>query len=812
MRQEIPKDIRYAIRMLLRNRAFTAIALITLALGIGSTTAMFSVVDAVLLRPLPYHDPARLVRFFEDLSKAGYPRAYVSPPTYLDLKAQTQLFEDVAAVNETSFNRSEDGGGATQLNGVLGTHNLFSALDVKPILGRTFLPEEDRPGANRVVLLSYALWRSRFAANPGVIGQSLRLDGEPYTVIGVMPAGFSFPDKEVNPIDVWVPRAFTPQELSARRARYLTVVGRLRPGVSLGEVNARLQALADWNLRQYPNDMRGVSRFFAEPLQESNTHDVKRGLLMLLFAVGFILLIACANVANLLLSRAASRRREMALRAALGAGRRRIFQQLLTESSLLSGAGGILGLCLALSSFGLLKRLIPSDLSHTAPLHFNLPVLGFAMLISLASSFLFGLAPALQISKTDLNEALREGSRGSTGSRQRLGSVFVAGEIALSLLLLVSAGLMLKSLFKLQHVNPGFQATHVLTLDFDMAEPRYRDSDVRTRFIETVLARVRALPGVESAGVTGGLPLESRGWTEEITPEGATTRHDAPATMIYRVITPGYLETLRVPLIRGRFFDNRDRENAPPVAIINQKTAQDIWPNQNPIGKRLKLGRLDSNSPWMQVVGVTGDVKHTGLADNSRQEIYCSYLQARASLQWQRFLAVRTSGDPMGILRELRQIAAKIDRDEPLNDVMTMSEIVERETSQSQIQATLLGGLAALALIMASIGIYGVMAYMVAQRVQEMGVRMALGAQRSEVLVLVLRKGLRLTLLGVAAGAATGLAVTRWLSSLLFAVSPTDPSIICGVAALLITVALVACFIPARRAASIDPMEALRAE
>jgi putative ABC transport system permease protein len=773
---------------------------------------MFSVVDAVLLRALPYRDPQRLVMFFEDLGKVGHPRARVSPPTYLDFKAQKQIFEDVAAVNETSFNLSSESDSAKQLNGALVTYNLFCLLGVKSLLGRTFLPEEDRPGANHVVLLSHALWQSRFAANPGMIGQDLRLNAELYTVIGVMPEGFSFPNKEINLIDVWAPRAFSSQELAARRARYLTVVGRLQPSASLGEANAASQSLANRNLREYPNEMQGVNGFFAEPLQESNTHEAKRGLLMLLCAVGFILLIACANVANLLLSRAAARRREIALRAALGAGRGRILRQLLTESFLLSVAGGILGVCLALATFGLLKRLIPVNLSNTASLDFNLPMFTFTIMISLASSFLFGLAPALQISRADLNGALREGGRGSTGSRQLLGSVLVAGEIALSLMLLVGAGLLLKSLSKLRHVDPGFQATHVLTLDFGMSEPKYRDWHVRTRFQEGVLEGLRALPGVESAGFTGDLPLTSQGWTEEVTPEGASPRRDVPADMIYGVITPGYLEALRIPLIRGRFFDGRDREDAPLVAIVTQKAAQDFWPNQDPIGKRLKFGRLDSNNPWIQVVGVTGDVKHAGLSEPLRQGVYSPYLQAKASLQWQRFLAVRTSGDPMGILRELRQIAARIDREEPLNHVMTMSDLVDGETLQSQTQTTLLGGFAALALIMACVGIYGVMAYLVTERKHEIGIRVALGARPPEILALILGRGTKLTLTGVSIGVMAALLLAHLMRSLLFGVSPIDPPTFAAVAVLLTLVALAACYIPARRAMRVDPIVALRHE
>lgn len=809
---DIQKDIRFGIRTLLRNCGFTVVALLTLALGIGATAAMFSVVDAVLLRPLPYRNPQRLVTFFTDLTRTGSPRARVSPPIYLDLKAQKQIFQDVAALNETSFNLSGKGDTAQQLNGILATYNLFSVLGVHPLLGRTFLPEEDRPGANHVVLLSYALWRNRFGENPAIVGQTLRLNDEKYTVIGVMPIGFSFPEKEVNPIDVWTPRAFTAQELAARRARYLLVIGRLRPAVTLYEANADLRILAGQNARQYPNDMQGVSRFFAEPLQAADTHEAKRGLMILLFAVGFILLIACANVANLLLSRATARRREIALRAALGAGRGRIISQLLTESVLLSIAGGVLGTVLAIASFAFLKYLIPADLFYSVSLRFNLPVFVFTILICLASSFLFGLAPALQISKADLNDALREGGRGSTASRRLLGNVFVAGEIALSLMLLAGAGLLVKSLYKLQQVSPDFQASHVLTLDFDMAEPRFRDWNFRAQFQRQILERVRAIPGVQSAGLTGDLPLTSKGWNEEVTLEGSNTQNGSPSNVIYGVITPGYLEALGVPLLRGRFFDSGDGENAPPVAIVNEKAARDFWPNRNPIGKRLKLGRLDSNNPWLQVVGVTGNVKHAGLNEPARDGVYCPYLQARSTLQWQRFLVVRTTGDPLGILRELRRAVSSVDSGEPLNHVMTMKEMIQRTSAQGRVQTTLLGALAALALLMASVGIYGVMAYLVTQRTQEIGVRMALGAQRMQIVAIVLRRGLTLTSIGATVGICAACGLTRLMSSLLFDVSPTDAGVLICVTSLLVLAATLACLVPAQRAASIDPIQALGAE
>lgn len=692
--EQVGQDIRYGLRTLRTSPGFAAIAILTLTLGIGATTAIFSVVQAVLLRPLNYFEPERIVSFFEDQAGLGYPRTRVSPPTYLDLKAQTQIFQDVAAVNETGFNLAGGSDGARQLSGALVTYNLFGVLCSQPMIGTSFSPEEDRPGANQVVLLSFPLWKAEFAGNPGIVGQTIRLNDEPYTVKGVMPPGFSFPDKEPNSIDVWVPRAFTPEELTNRRAHYLIAVGRLQPGVSLSEANAAIRVVASQDARQYPNDMQGVSGFVAESLQESYVHDVKPGLSMLMTAVGFILLIACVNVANLLLSRAARRQREIILRAALGASTGRILRQLLVESALLSATGGIAGTAVAIGSFVFLKRLIPDDLLHATSLRFSLPVFGFTVLVSLASSFLFGLAPALQTAKVQLNEALREGGRGGAGTRHKLGNLFVAAEVALSLVLLVGAGLLLKSFSNLQHVDTGFRPAHVLTLDFDLAEAKYRDYAQRTRFLEAVLQGTRALPGVENAALTGGLPLTSKGGLrEEVTPEGPTVTGAPPARAVYRVISPGFFETLRVPLIRGRFFDERDREDGPLVAIVNQKAARDFWPNQDPIGRRLKFGWPDSGSPWLQVVGVTSDLKQVELSGPSRDEVYCAYLQSRDSWEWPRFLVVRTSGDPLAAEAALRQMAARIDPQEPLNHVMTMNEIVERETSQSEMQALLLGGL-----------------------------------------------------------------------------------------------------------------------
>jgi putative ABC transport system permease protein len=723
------------------------------------------------------------------------------------------LFEDVAAANETGFDLSGGGHEARQLAVARVTYNLFSILRVKPVVGSLFLPEEDRPGADHVVLLSYAAWQSDFRGDPGVVGRTIRFNDEPYVVKGVMPAGFSFPDKEPNLIDAWVPRGFTAEELTARRARYLLVIGRLRPGVSIDQVNAVLSVLERQNSGLYPSDMQGVSRYFAEPLRESYGHDVKRGLLLLMASVGVILLIACANVANLFLSRAAGRRREIALRLALGAGANRIVRQLLTESGVLSATGSLLGVGLAASSLGALRHVLPNDLSHTAPLSLNVPVFGFSILVSLACALLFGLAPALQLVKSGVNDDLRQGARGSTGSRQLLGSALVSSSIALSLMLLVCAGLLLKGLSKLQHVDPGFQASGVLPLDFGMGQPSFRDWSMRTRFVERVLDGVRALPGVRSAGLAGGVPFTARGGLrEQITPQGSSVWSEVPDTAVYRVVMPGYLETLQVPLERGRMFDSRDREDAPLVVLVNRKAAREFWPNQDPIGKRLKLGAASSEAPWRTVVGVVGDVREAGLNEPVWHEIYCPYRQSETSWQWVRFLAVRTVGDPMAALNSVRRVVAKIDADVALNHVMTLDRIVQRDISQSAAQTALLIMLAALALIMASVGIYGVMAYLVSQRTKEIGVRVALGAQRGQILGMVLQRGMILTAIGVAVGISGALALTRLIGSILYGVSPTDAFVMITAGTLLSLVALAACLIPASRATRIDPVEALRLE
>lgn len=804
------QDLRYGVRTLLRSRGFAVIALLTLTLGIGATSAIFSVVDAVLLRSLPYREPGGLVSIYEDLSKVGFPFKPASPGTYADLEKQKQVFEGVAGIDEHADNLIGSDG---QSEGVIAaevTHNLFSLLGVKPLLGRVFRADEDIPGNKHFVLLSYGLWQTRFGADPTLIGKGIRLDGETYTVVGVMPPEFSFPRKEIA---VWRPRAFSSQDLTSRGEHYLLLIGRLQPGVTVQQANAELLVSARQAVRQYPTVMAGVSRFFAEPLQESYTRDVRRGLMMLMSAVGLILLIACANVANLLLSRAAGRQREIGLRIALGANRNRIIWQLLTESALLAIAGGVLGILLAEGTFAFLKNLIPEDLSQTVSLSLNLPVLGFAILVSLGSSFLFGLVPALQTSRVDLNDALKEGGRGSTGSKhKRLGNVFVVVEVALSLMLLIGASLLLTSFSNLRKVNPGFRPDHVLTAEFYMSEPRYQDFVRRTEFFERLLERVKAMPGVESAGFTSVLPTTWKGGTVVFTPEGVSVRPDVPYNANDRVVTPGYFETMKIPLLRGRLFDRRDGQNAPLAGIVNETMARKFWPNQNVIGKRLKLGTESSDAPWIQIVGVIGDVKQMGLSEPSRQEIYIPYWQGRDNYMVPRALAIRAAGDPQKLVGELRQTVGEVDREQALSHIMTMDDILDKDITRTKIQTVLLSGLAGLALIMACVGIYGLMAYLVAQRKQEMGIRMAVGAQRKDVLELILGRGMMLTCVGVVIGVGLAMALTRLMSSLLFGVSATNPAIMAGASVLLLMIGLIACLIPAIRAASIDPLQALRVD
>ncbi|MFL6353946.1 MAG: ABC transporter permease [Bryobacteraceae bacterium] len=673
-----------------------------------------------------------------------------------------------------------------------------------------FAPEEDRPGAEDVALISYRLWKRRFGGDPKLVGQTILLNNQKYSVLGVMPPGFSFPFRNV---DIWTPIAFTSKQLANLGMHYLWVVGRLQPGVTVGKANAALLVLARQMARQYPDTNAGIRRFFAEPLQESYTHDVRRGLIVLMAAVGFILLIACANIANLLLSRATGRQREIAVRTALGADRGRIVRQLLTESALLALGGGMLGVILANWCFNFLKNLIPADLAVTVSLQLDFRVLAFAVLVSLASSFLFGLAPAMQVSKVDLNDVLKEGGRGSAGSRRRtFRNLLVIGEVALSLMLLVGSGLLLESFSNLRGLDPGFRSDHVLTMRLVVPDTKYKDFAKRTEFFQRVLERVKALPGVKAAGFTSALPLTWPGGTDGFTPEGMPLKRDVTYDANNRVVTPGYFEAMRIPMRRGRLFNDSDGKDAPLVAVINETMARKFWPNQDPIGKRFKYAQPDEKAPWVRIVGIASDVRQMSLSEPARQEMYFPYWQAKDNWMVPRDLVIRTAGDPQSLAGAARQAIWSIVRDQPVSNVMTLDDLLDEEVAQRRVQAMLLGALAILALILACVGIYGVLSYLVTQRTQEIGVRVALGADAAHVFRTVAGQGMGLAAIGIFTGLMASLLLSRLLMSLLFGVNPTDPVTYLGSVVVFTTVALFACYIPARRAAKVDPMVALRYE
>ncbi len=808
------QDVRYGLRLLARSPGFTAIALLTLMLGIGATAAMFSVVDAVLLRALPYRDPQRLVSVFEDASGTGFPRNTPAPGNYADWRAQTQIFSGVAATLERvySLTGGPEGqhGEPENLDGTAVTQNLFSVLGVEPVLGRVFLPEEDRPGAPHVVLIGHGLWQRRFGGDPNLVGRAITLNNEKYTVVGVMPPGFSYPFRDP---ELWTPAAFTPERLANRGAHYLTVVARLQPGVTVAKANAELRVLCNRLARAYPDTNAGISRFFAEPLQSTYTRDARTSLMVLMAAVAFILLIACANIANLLLSRATGRQREIAVRTALGAARGRVIRQMLTESALLACGGGLLGVLLAGGCFNFLKNLIPADLSRSVSLSLDPHVLAFAVGISLASSFLFGMAPALQVSKIDLNEMLKEGGRGNSGSRRRIfRNLLVVGEVALSLMLLVGSGLLLVSFSKLRGLDPGFQTDHVLTARLVVPHTKYGDFTKRSQFFAQVLEKVRALPGVKASGFTSALPLTWNGGTNGFTPEGVVLDPNVTYDANNRVVTPGYFEAMRIPLRSGRLFDQGDGPDAAPVAIVNETMARKFWPGQDVVGKRLKFGDGQDKTPWCRIVGVVGDVHQMRLSDPPRQEMYFPSWQAGDNWMVPRDLVIQAAGNPLGLAAAVRQAVWSIDRDQPVSLVMTLDNLLDQDVAQRRIQAALLGGLAGLALVLACVGIYGVLSYLVTQRTREIGVRVALGASAADVFRTVAGQGMALAAAGIAAGLAGALALSRLLGSLLFGVHATDPLTYLAAIAVFAVVALLACYFPARRATRVDPLRALRYE
>ena len=811
MMETLLKDVRYAVRGLVKRPGFTIIALITLALGIGANTAIFSVVNAVLLRPLPFRDPEQLVIVWEDATFAGFPLNTPAPANYVDWKTQNQSFTDMAATAETSFNITGDGD-PERVTAYSVTANFFPVLGVQPLLGRGFLPEEDRPGANKVVVLSYKLWQTRYGGDPQIINRDIQLNGEKHSVVGVMPASFQFLESYVR---MWVPLALDQEELANRGGHYLNVVARLKPGVTLSQAQADMNAVMRRIATDHPGDtFDGKLGAVVMPMRDQLVGDARSSLVVLLVAVVFVLLIACANVAGLLLARAVGRRREIALRMALGASRPAVVRQLLTESLLLSLVAGVLGTLLAYWSFTFLQGLVPAEMTLATSLKIDTRILLFTILISIVTGIIFGLVPALQSARVDLNESLKQSSTRMTATG-RLRSTMIVFEVALSLVLLIGAGLLIQTLFQIFGQYSVLEPEKILTMRTVLPREKYKAPQQRNNFYRQVLERVEHLPGVVSAGYSTSVPLSWKGGTSGFYPEGLKSPIPGMAyDANHREVSADYLKTMNIPLRAGRYFDERDNEQSMPVVIINETMARQYWPGENALGRRFKVGDPDEpGKQWKQIVGIVADIRQMGLDEPVKAEMYLPYQQI-TDWPWfvPRDLAMRTSGDTSNLVGSVRQIIREVDPDQPISNVATMAELLGEEASQRRMGMIMLAAFAALALLLASIGIYGVLAYFVTQHTNEIGVRLALGASTRNILFLVLRKGMGLTLLGVVIGIAAALGLTRLMSSLLFGVKAVDPLTFVTVPLLLAGVALLACYLPARRATKVDPLIALRYE
>ena len=805
------QDFRYAFRMLSRNPGFTIVALFSLALGIGANTTVFSVINTVLLHPLPYSDPDRLalVQHRSLRPQGGLIGNFeLTPAGYLDLRRVNKSFDSIAAFASLDLNLTGSGE-PERLTGEVVSPALFSLLNVSPMIGRGFTDADERDGAPRVTILSHQLWQRRFGGQQDVIGQTVTLDNQKYDVVGVAPPGFDFPKKGT---DLWTPKVFTANDVNDRRSYYLGVIARLKAGVTLQQVKSELDVIAHDQAQAFPesNTNLGLS---AAPLSETVVQGFQQALIVLQVAVAFVLLIACVNVANLLLARSAVREKEMAARAALGAGGRRLVRQLLTESLLLSFFGGALGLLLAAWGIGALKLMNPGTIPRLDEVSLNGNVLGFTLGISSLAGLIFGLAPALQAATPNLQHALKEGGRGFTGGgRRQLRGLLVTAEVALSLVLLAGAGLLIRSFLQLQSVNPGFTPKNVLTLRLEIANDKAKDLTGMANFYQGVIERVQALPGVQVAGVATALPVITPGIRSAFAIDGKPEPPPGQPPMLAnnRVVSSGYFSALGIPLVNGRFLSNQDTAQAPLAAVINQSMAKRYWAEENPVGKRFRLLARTGVLPLLNVVGVVGDIRQAGLDTDPLPEFYTPLTQDHVRFARPRVLLVRTTGNPLSLAGAVKSEIWAVDKNQPVFAVQTMEQILTTWMAPRRFNLLLMAAFAMVALALAAVGIYGVMSYAASQRTREIGLRIALGAQRHDVFRLIVGRGLVLVLGGVGIGLIASFALTRWLASLLFGISATDPLTFGSVAVLLTFVALVACYFPARRAMKMDPTVALR--
>ncbi|MBO0724493.1 MAG: ABC transporter permease [Blastocatellia bacterium] len=796
------QDLRYGARMLMKRPGFTLVATMTLALGIGANTAIFTVVNAVLLRPLPYPDSDRLVRMWETDARSHQEKNTASFPCLSDWRERSQSFEQIAAYEHESFILT----GGREPERVLGLNvsaNFFESFGVKPALGRDFLEEEDRYGGPRVVILSHDLWQRRFAGDRQAIGQTMTINSETYTLVGVLPQGVEYPDPR---IEMWAPLALAPRRLEERGGHFLNVIGRLKAGVSTAAAQAEMNAVARRMEEQYPDNNTGVGALIM-PLRDQMVGDMRLALWTLMGAVGFVLLIACANVATLLLAQSAGRRKELAIRSALGAGRRRLMRQLMTETALLACLGGGAGLLLAYWLIDLLAPMIPLNAHSVKSMGLDSSTLVFTTSVSLATGMIFGMMPALRASKTDLNESLRDGGCGPGGGlrHRRLRDTFVVTEMALALALLVGGGLLINSFWRLRQIKPGFDPQHVLTLQLNLPKTRYAGAEQQNAFITRVLERLAALPGVTVAGVTTELPFTGSRTSGSFEIEGrAPLPRGQDRRADNRAVSIDYFKTMGIPLLRGRSFVAQDGAGSPRVAIINEQAARRFFPGEDPISKRLILRGTDK----FEIIGMVGDVKHMNLTEETHPELYL--YTSQVPLRTWMDVAVRTQGDPESLISVVRDAIRGVDPDQPVYSVRTMEQRLAGSIAANRFNALLLGLFAAMAVILAATGIYGVMSYTVMQRTHEIGIRMALGAQHGSVMTLIIRQGMTVILIGIGIGVIIAAALARLMRGLLYGVGAGDPLTYVFVIVLLSGVALLACYFPARRATRVDPMIAIR--
>ena len=809
--ESLSQDVRYGMRGLRKNPGFAAAAILLLALGVGANTAIFSLVRAVVLRPLPFPDPDRLVLVWDDFSANGGPtRVAPSPADFVAWKEQSRSFTDLAAFTTATYNLTGSGEPA-KLEGLRTTANMFSVIAMTPILGRTLDPADEGPGAAPVVVVSERLWRSRFGSDPNLVGRTIALNGMGHTVVGIVPPDFQFPNRETV---VWVPARFTPQELAEAGNYYIWVLARLKPETSLQQAQAEMEPIARRLEQQYPQTKNRL-RISVTQLHEHLTREARPTMAMLLGAVGLVLLTACANLANLLLARATSRRKEVALRKVLGAGHARLVRQLITESAVLAVLGAVVGVALSAATFSYLTRLLPGTLPGTSTLRLDASVLLFAGGVAALIVLGIGSAPALAAVRTGLEAALRSSSGRSTTASRRLRSLLVIAEITMTVVLLVAAGLLLRSYTKVLAVEPGFNPQHVLLAETVLPPSKYRALESRKAFYDGVLERVAALPGVTRAAYANYPPLTFKGGRAFLSIEGRPAPQPQEFTRFIvsdRVVSAGYFTALEVPVLRGREFDARDGGAAPPSVIINAKLARLHFANEDPIGRRVKVG--NPTGPWLTIVGVVGDMRQYGIDTAAEAEIYFAANQSviNAPFFWPQHLVIRTAGDPLALASAVRQAVWAVDADEPVSRIQSMSEVFDAELLNRNTQLTLIGAFALLTLLIASVGLYAVLSYSVAQELREIGVRMALGARRASVVIGVLREGVVLTAIGVVFGLAASFAGTRLLASWLFEVQATDPLTFASTALLLGMVALVATALPAFRGASVNPSSVLRSE